>query len=128
MHPCQRTPEAFDLYDAYGHRLAKKSEQENGKQKTTSPDGGPYRACLGTWVCSRNFPIPIPAHTCTNGSAYQLPYDFNRDLLASYDLPPGTYYVVPRTSRMDESFCREIVPRLDPTLLRDKLRIIIESD
>ena len=121
--------EAFDLYDAYGHRLVKKSEQENGKQKTTSLDvRGPNQVCSGSWMCNRNFGIPIPAHTCTNGSAYELPYDFNRDLLAAYDLPPGTYYVVPRTSKMDESGCRELVPRLDPVLLRNQLKIVIEQD
>ena len=118
---------AFDLYDAYGHRLVKKIEQENGRQKTTSPSGGPYRACLGGWDCTRNFPIPIPAHTCVNAGTYP-GYDFNRDLSVSYDLPPGTYYVVPRTSKMDASSCREIVPRLDPALLRDKLKIVIEQD
>lgn len=120
--------EEFDLYDAYGHRLVKKSEQENGKQKTTSPDGGPYNACLGGWVCGRNFPIPIAAHTCNNGDNYQLPYDFNRDLLSYYDLPPGTYFVAPRTSKLDQSFCREIAPQLDPAVLRDKLKIVIEED
>ena len=118
--------EEFDLYDAYGHRLVKKSEQENGKQKTTSPDGHPYKACLGGWVCSRNFAIPIPARTCTNGDHY--PYDFNRDLLSYYDLPPGTYYVVPRTSKLDQSLCREIDPQVDPAGLREELKIVIEQD
>jgi hypothetical protein len=120
--------QGFDLYDAYGHRLVKKSEQENGTQKTTSPDGRPYIVCLGGWECGRNILIPIAAHNCTNGDNYQLPYDFNRDLLSYYDLPPGTYYVVPRTSKLDQSLCREIVPQLDPAVLRDKLRIVIEQD
>jgi hypothetical protein len=64
------------------------------------------------WICARNFPIPIPAHTYTNGSAYQLAYDFNRNLAESYELPPGVYFVVP-SEKLDTNMCRIAPPKLD---------------
>jgi hypothetical protein len=117
--------EGFELYDAYGHRLLKKNE-DNTRSKQEHPSSeNPNKECLGGWVCSRNFPIPIPPHTCTNGGAYQ-PYDFTRNLADSYDLPPGVYYIVP-SPKFDANMCRENVPRLGPAALADKLRFSIEQ-
>lgn len=117
--------EQFDLYDAYGHRVVKKRELQQRKKPVLAPPGGPNQDCTGFWECFRNFAIAIPAHTCLNGKAEQLQYDLNRNLLEYYDLPPGVYYVVPRTSKMEGNFCREVVPKVDPATLRDKLRICI---
>jgi hypothetical protein len=112
------------VYDAYGHRLLKKNEE---KERQSSPlHEPPNRDCRGMWSCSRNFPIAIPPHTCTNGSTYGLPYDFTRNLADSYDLSPGVYYIVP-AGPLDQNLCRETVPRLEPAALADKLRITIEQ-
>jgi hypothetical protein len=119
--------QGFDLYDAYGHRVLRKKEWE----RPAGPGGGvekPSVLCNGGWACGRNFPIPIPAHSCVNGAAEPEGYDFNRNLAMYYDLPPGRYYVVPRTSKMDANRCREVAPKLEPAALRDKLAISIEEN
>jgi hypothetical protein len=118
---------AFDVYDANGHRLLKKNAQKRRQDLETLSHDQPDTECMGGWVCSRNFAIPIPPHTCANGSAYQLPYDFNRNLADSYDLPPGVYYIVP-SAKFDARSCRATVPRLDRAALADKLRITIEPN
>jgi hypothetical protein len=118
----------FDLYDAYGHRLLRKKQWEPQGKPGPDVEEKANQVCLGSWLCTRNFAIPIPAHTCLNGAANPAGYDFNRDLLMYYDLPPGMYYVVPRTSKMDAKNCREVAPKLDPAALRDKLRISIEQN
>jgi hypothetical protein len=74
----------FDLYDAYGHRVLRRSEAKRQQQCTT--DAGHAKRELGR-VCSRNYPINIPAHTCMNGDGS----DFTTSLTADYDLPPGQY-------------------------------------
>src|SRR5580700_172359 len=119
--------EGFDLYDAYGHRVLKK-KQWDPREKPGGAEENPGQLCLGGWVCGRNFPIRIPAHTCMNGAAEPGGYDFNRTLLMYYDLPQGKYYVVPRTSKTDTNNCREVAPKLDPATLRDKLAISIEQN
>jgi Protein of unknown function (DUF4232) len=118
----------FDLYDAYGHRLLRKKDWEPREKPGPGIQEKPNQICLGMWACGRNFAIPIPAHTCKNGAADPTGYDFNRNLLMYYDLPPGKYYVVPRTSKMDANNCREVAPRLDAAALRDKLAIMIEQN
>jgi len=119
--------EGFDLYDAYGHRVLKKKQWEP-REKPGGVEENPGQLCLGGWACGRNFPIRIPAHTCMNGAAEPGGYDFNRNLLMYYDLPPGKYYVVPRTSKTDTNNCREVAPKLDRATLRDKLAISIEQN
>ncbi|MGB7284129.1 MAG: hypothetical protein WBE13_17830 [Candidatus Acidiferrum sp.] len=120
--------EDFDLYDAYGHRLLRKKEWEPRGKPSPGAQEKPNQACVGSWMCTMNYAIPIPAHTCVNGAAEPTGYEFNRDLLTYYDLPPGTYYVVPRTSKMDPNRCREVAPKVDPATLRDKLRIRVERN
>lgn len=125
--------EGFDVYDAYGHRLLKKNEikrrEKEGSPAKPVPDLLEPRDkdCLGGLICARNFAIPIPAHTCTNTSAYDLPYDFNRNLADSYDLSPGVYYIVP-TASFDPNLCRRTVPTLDPSALRGKLKFTVEQN
>jgi hypothetical protein len=119
--------EDFDLYDAYGHRVLKKKEWEP-RRRPAGVEEKPSLLCFGGWSCGRNFPIPIPAHTCMNGAAEPGGYDFNRNLLMYYDLPPGKYYAVPRTLKMDANNCREVAPKLDAAALRDKLAILIEQN
>lgn len=76
----------FDLYDAYGHRLLRKNDVKAKEDCDDDPDK-PLR--IRGWICSRNFPIFIAAHTCVNGDDY----DFATGLTAAYDLPPGQYTV-----------------------------------
>ncbi len=40
-------------------------------------------------LCGRNFPIKIPAHTCSNGDSF----DLTTVLTDNYDLPPGDYTI-----------------------------------
>jgi hypothetical protein len=119
--------EGFDLYDAYGHRVLRKKQWEPGEKPGPGIQDKPNQVCLGMWMCTRNFAIPIPAHTCVNGAAEPGGYDFNRNLAMYYDLPPGKYYVVPRTSKIEANNCREVAPKLDLATLRDKLAISIEQ-
>jgi hypothetical protein len=119
--------EGFDVYDAYGHRLLKKNELKNLQTPGLPSNQVPNKDCRGGWGCGRNFAIPIPPRTCANGNAYQLPYDFNRNLADYYDLSPGVYYIVP-AAPFDQLGCRVTVPWLDPANLRDKLRVTIEQN
>ena len=120
------------MYDAYGHRLLKKNEikrrEKEGSPAKPVPDLLEPRDkdCLVGLICARNFAIPIPAHTCTNTSAYDLSYDFNRNLADSYDLSPGVYYIVP-TASFDQNLYRKTVPTLE-SALRGKLKITVEQN
>jgi hypothetical protein len=79
----------FDLYDAYGHRVLRRNEAKMQKKYKEDSDQARF---FGGLVCTRNFPIYIPAHTCVTGDDY----DFTTELTADYDLPPGEYTVRPR--------------------------------
>jgi len=121
----------FDSYDAYGHRLLKKNAGKNRWRpeppaRETPDTQSSKEECLEPWMCSRNFPITIPPHTCTNGTANGFAYDFTRNLADSYDLPPGVYYVVP-SAKLDANMCRATTPRLDPADLAGKLSFSIEQ-
>jgi hypothetical protein len=117
--------EGFDVYDAYGHRLLKKNESKR-REKEGSPKPVPDlleprdKDCLVGLICARNFAIPIPAHTCTNTSAYDLPYDFNRNLAESSDLSPAFITACqPQVSTKifaERLFPNSIHPRCAPNL------------
>ena len=115
----------FDLYDAAGHRVLRKKMWEPERKPSAGAEEKPNQLCEGSWFCARNFAIRIPAHTCFNGEADPKGYDFNRDLAMYYDLPLGTYYVVPRTGKMDANRCQDVAPKLEPEALRDRLRLTI---
>lgn len=118
----------FDLYDAYGHRVLRKKMWEPERKPAEGAAEKPNQLCAGMWECGRNFPIRIAAHTCFNGESDPKGYDFNRDLAMYYDLPPGTYYVVPRAGKIDANMCQEVAPKLEPEVLREKLRFTIEQN
>jgi hypothetical protein len=53
--------QGFDIFDAYGHRVLNKDEAKRREMCATNPrlaGRGPG------WMCTRNFAIMIPAHTC----------------------------------------------------------------
>jgi hypothetical protein len=53
--------QGFDIFDAYGHRVLNKDEAKRGEMCATNP----RLAGRGLgWMCTRNFAIMIPAHTC----------------------------------------------------------------
>jgi hypothetical protein len=87
----------FDLYDAYGHRVLRKAEASL-QEKCAAKDPATVHIRTG-WMCTRNFPIQIPSHSCVNGDSY----DFTAELQQSYDLPPGEYTVHVRTGVKEES-------------------------
>lgn len=68
----------FRILDGDGRRILSR-----GDAKACSADP----AVTSIWVCSRNFPISIPAHSCVTQDSY----DFSMNLADQYDLPPGEY-------------------------------------
>ena len=76
----------FDLYDAYGHRVLDTADVRFLERCQTSPNSAQLE--MG-WGCTRNFSIPIPAHTCVTGNGY----DFTINLSERFSLPPGEYTV-----------------------------------
>jgi hypothetical protein len=100
----------FDLYDAYGHRLLRRSQVKilgglsgDGLQAECKTDAGHARLSGQFWSCTRNFPINVPAHACVNGDDY----DFTADLAGRYDLPPGEYTVRLREGQGDnDDLCK----------------------
>jgi len=117
----------FDLYDAYGHRLLRKFEAEQRKQRAQNNVPTVEAGCAD-WVCSREFAIPIPARSCRTGAEQRLTHDFNRDLAEMYDLPPGTYYVAPRPKRRNNQECATAPATLNPVSLGGYLRLSIEEN
>lgn len=83
--------EGIDVFDSVGHRVLSRSEEKMR--------GKPHVESL--FVCTRNFPIEIPAHSCMHGTFSGLTYDFSRDLRSYYELPPGRYYILPKAARAD---------------------------
>jgi hypothetical protein len=84
----------FDLYDAYGHRILDQSEIRFVEKCRTDP--GVAEIEREVWGCTRNFPIPIPAHTCITKRGY----DFTVDVSERFRLPPGEYTVRFRDNRV----------------------------
>lgn len=68
----------FEIFDAEGHRILSREDAGVCSSDPAPPD---------VWVCHRNFPISIPAHTCVTRDDY----DFSINLAAGYDLPPADY-------------------------------------
>jgi hypothetical protein len=82
--------QGFDIFDAYGHRVL--SNHEAKQQEMCRTDPRLAGRGLG-WMCTRNFPIMIPAHTCVTRDDY----DFMTILDRDYELPPGAYTLRLRT-------------------------------
>lgn len=70
----------FEIFDTDGHRILSTEDARTCSTDPAPPD---------IWVCHRNFPISIPAHTCVTRDDY----DFRINLADSYDLPPGEYTI-----------------------------------
>lgn len=83
----------FDLYDAYGHRVLDQSEARFVERCRTDPAAPKVERI---WVCARNFPIPIPAHTCITKSEY----DFTVEVSERFRLPAGEYTLRFRDNRV----------------------------
>lgn len=92
----------FDLFDAYGHRVLRKREINLSEECRKDPKVAQLERA---WSCTRNFEIPIPAHTCVNGDNY----DFTSQLAQEYDLPPGEYTVHLRDGNAEstDNICAE---------------------
>jgi len=117
----------FDLYDAYGHRLLRKFEvEQRNRQELQKNNSFTALGCM--MICSANGPLTIPARSCRNGTEPGLAYHFNRDLAQMYDLPPGTYYVVPSARKNDGQGCRKPPSTLDPSSFTGYLKISIEEN
>ncbi len=84
---------AIDVFDAQGRRVPSRTE---GDRKNWPPLGKQsWQERPRLEMCTRNFPIEIPAHSCRHGIFSKTEYDFSRDLRRYYVLPAGRYFVVP---------------------------------
>lgn len=94
--------QGFDLLDANGRRLLNRQDAKAAEECKTNPREANFHR--GVWICNRNFPITIPAHTCVTRNDY----DFVTDLASGYDLPPGKYILRLRTNwNAVEEVCRQ---------------------
>ena len=94
--------QGFDLFDANGRRLLNRQDAKVAQECKTNPRGANFHR--GVWICTRNFPITIPAHTCVTRDDY----DFATDLAGGYDLPPDKYTLRLRTNwKVVEDLCRQ---------------------
>ncbi|MGB7135275.1 MAG: hypothetical protein WBD46_08300 [Acidobacteriaceae bacterium] len=99
----------FDVYGAYGHRVLSRGNAMALKsfadplEEACHTDRGRFLLSDRLKVCTRNFPIPIAAHTCVTGDDY----DFETDLTGRYDLPPGEYTIRPREDEDADDLCSE---------------------
>jgi hypothetical protein len=76
----------IDVFDFSGQRMLTVLE----RQQMQDPH------IVKMFLCSRNFNIDIPPHTCMHGRFSQPIWsDFGRDLREYYSLPPGRYVIVP---------------------------------
>jgi len=78
---------AFDVYDAYGHRVLSHNEMRVREHCKTNPSAADVEWTM--WACMRNFTIPIAANACVTGDDY----DFTMNLKERFDLPQGEYTV-----------------------------------
>jgi len=84
----------FDLFDAYGHRVLDQSGIRFVEKCRSDPGVAEFE--LQLWACARNFPIPIPAHTCIT----KREHDFTINISERFSLPPGEYTVRFRDNRV----------------------------
>lgn len=88
--------EGFDLFDAYGHRIFRKSHASIAQECREDPEG--TRIEPDVFGCLDSARLVIPAHGCMNTDIY-FEYDhstFKTNLAADYVLPPGEYTLRPR--------------------------------
>jgi hypothetical protein len=94
--------QGFDLFDQNGHQLLNRQDAKVAEECKTNPRGANFHR--GVWICNRNFPITIPAHTCVTRDDY----DFTTVLASGYDLPPGEYTLRLRTNwRIADDLCEQ---------------------
>ena len=83
----------FDVLDQSGNRVLAKEEVKAKDQPGRRGLMFPARELM---ACTRNFPIPIPPHSCVHGDLDRPGYDFVKNLGSMYTLPTGSYQIVPR--------------------------------
>lgn len=84
---------AIDVFDAQGRRVPSRTEEE---RKNWRPIGNlTWKERPRLEMCTRDFPIEIPAHSCRHGIFSKMEYDFSRDLRRYYVLSAGRYVLVP---------------------------------
>ena len=72
-----------DVFDSAGQRVLRRVNEQSSK-------GAQFN-----FVCTRNFAIEIPPHSCMHTTFTERAYDLSRDLQRYYMLPPGRYFAVP---------------------------------
>jgi hypothetical protein len=107
--------QGFDVYDAYGHRLLRTYEKAGldkfpgvSREEACRTDKGRFILDGQEWICGRNFPIYIPAHTCVTRDDG----DFTAGVSGRFDLPPGEYTIRPRNNPDGGNLCSDKIQRL----------------
>jgi hypothetical protein len=88
---------ALDVFDSRGRRVPSRPEEEPRKWRSA----GTWKQRPRVEICTREFPIEIPAHTCMHGTFSKAEHDFSVDLRTYYPLSPGRYFIVPAEDGAD---------------------------
>ena len=99
------------IFSSADQRLSSRAAEKLRKENYTGP--------TPIFICARNFGINLPPHACLHGTFSQPEWDFARDLNDYYELPTGSYFLVPMTGREAQSLpqgTRERMPKLSITI------------